>query len=72
MAADAVRRAFDAIDYTSDPPLNVPDNYKHMIWFTLPIDVALMMIKQKDSGDDLNANINTIPFMPTDAKVSAA
>ncbi|CAF1304467.1 unnamed protein product [Adineta ricciae] len=68
MAADAVRRAFNAIDYTSDPPLNVPDNYKHMIWFTLPIDIALMMSKQKEAGEDLNANINSIPFMPEEAK----
>ncbi len=69
MATDCVRRAFDAIDYTSDPPLNAPDNYKHMVWFALPIDIALMMIKQKETGEEIDCNINSIPFMPTDAKV---
>jgi len=70
IAADAVRLALDSIDYTSDPPLNVPDKYKHMVWFALPIDVALMMVKQKETGQEINCNIDSIPFMPAEAKVN--
>ena len=69
IAADAVRRALDTIDYTTDPPLNVPDKYKHMVWFALPMDIALMMLKQKETGQEINCNIDLIPFMPSDAKV---
>jgi hypothetical protein len=28
-----------------------------------------MMIKQKETGEEIDCNINSIPFMPTDAKV---
>ncbi len=48
-----MRHALETIDYTSDPPLHIPDKYKHMIWFALPIDIALMMIKQKETKDIL-------------------
>jgi hypothetical protein len=72
MAADAVRRALDSIDYTSDPPLNVPEKYQHMVWFALPIDIALMMVKQKETGEEINCNIHSIPFMPLDAKVNSS
>lgn len=69
MATDAVRRALKSIDYTSDPPLNVPDAYKHMVWFCLPIDIALMMVKQGETGQENLCQIESIPFMPDDAKV---
>jgi hypothetical protein len=71
LAADAVRLALETIDYTSDPPLNVPDKYKHMVWFALPIDIALMMFKQKETGEEIHCKIDSIPFMPSDAKVSS-
>jgi hypothetical protein len=70
IADDAVRHALDSIDYTSDPPLNVPDKYKHTVWFALPIDIALMMVKQNETGQETNCNIDSIPFMPSDAKVN--
>jgi hypothetical protein len=70
IAADAVRYALNSIDYTSDPPLNVPDKYKHTVWFALPIDIALMMLKQKETGEKINCNIDLVPFMPSDAKVN--
>jgi len=70
IAADAVRYALNSIDYTSDPPLNVPDKYKHMVWFALPIDIALMMFKQKETGEEMKCNIDSVPFMPSDAKVN--
>lgn len=70
IADDSVRRALDSIDYTSDPTLNVPDKYKHMIWFTLPIDVALMMVKQNEIGQEISCDINSIPFMPVEARVN--
>jgi hypothetical protein len=70
IASDAVR-ALGSIDYTSDPPLNVPDKYKHMIWFTLPIDIALMMTKSNDNEHESMCNLNTLPFIPDDAKVNA-
>jgi len=71
IADDSVRRALDSIDYTSDPSLNVPDKYKHMVWFTLPIDVALMMVKQKEIGQEMSCDINSIPFMPAEARVNS-
>ena len=69
MAVDALRRALTSIDYTSDPPLNVPDKYKHMVWFALPIDIALMMVKQRETGQETLCHIDSIPFIPDDAKV---
>jgi hypothetical protein len=41
-----------------------------MVWFALPIDVALMMVKQKETGQEINCNIDSIPFMPAEAKVN--
>jgi hypothetical protein len=70
LVADAVRNAIGSIDYTSDPPLNVPDKYKHLVWFALPIDIALLMMKQVETGQELHADVNSIPFIPDDAKVS--
>lgn len=69
LATDALRRALTSIDYTSDPPLNVPDKYKHMVWFALPIDIALMMMKQRETGQETLCHIDSIPFIPDDAKV---
>lgn len=40
-----------------------------MVWFALPIDIALMMVKQKESGQEIHCKIESIPFMPVDAKV---
>ncbi|CAF0830779.1 unnamed protein product [Rotaria sordida] len=68
LAANALRYAIDSIDYTSDPALNIPEKYKHMIWFTLPIDIALMMIERKDNVQKEHCNIDSIPFIPLDAK----
>ncbi|CAF1409262.1 unnamed protein product [Adineta steineri] len=68
LAVEAVRHAIETIDYTSDPPLNVPDKYKNMVWFALPIDIALMMIKQNETGQESNGDIHSIPFIPDDAK----
>ncbi|CAF2342856.1 unnamed protein product [Rotaria sp. Silwood2] len=68
LAADAVRHALNSIDYRSDPPLNVPEKHKHLIWFALPIDIALIMMKQKDHGEKVHCNIDSIPFIPLDAK----
>jgi hypothetical protein len=70
LAADAVRSAISTIDYMSDPPLNMPDKYKHMVWFALPIDIALLMMKQTETGKELYGDIHSVPFMPDDAKVS--
>jgi hypothetical protein len=69
LAADAVRYARETVDFTADPPLNVPDKYKNMIWFALPIDIALMMLKQNETGQEQSCDVNTIPFIPDDAKV---
>ena len=41
-----------------------------MIWFALPIDIALMILKQNETGQDSYYDINTIPFIPDDAKVN--
>ncbi|CAF3941093.1 unnamed protein product [Rotaria sordida] len=68
LAVEAMRYALQVIDYTSDPPLNVPDKYLHTVWFALPIDIALMMLKRKETGKDPNCDINAIPFIPDDAK----
>jgi hypothetical protein len=43
-----------------------------MVWFALPIDIALMMVKQKETGEEINCNIHSIPFMPSDAKVNSS
>jgi hypothetical protein len=40
-----------------------------MVWFALPIDIVLMMLKQKKTGQELTCDINSIPFIPDDAKV---
>lgn len=40
-----------------------------MVWFALPIDIALMMVKQKENGQEIHCKIDSIPFMPTEAKV---
>jgi hypothetical protein len=42
-----------------------------MVWFALPIDIALMMFKQKETGEEIHCKIDSIPFMPSDAKVSS-
>ncbi|CAM4865155.1 unnamed protein product [Rotaria socialis] len=68
LAVDAVRHALDTIDYGFDPPLNVPDKYKHMVWFALPADIASVMIKQKENSRKTLCNIDSIPFIPTEAK----
>jgi hypothetical protein len=70
LAVDAIRHGVETIDYTTDPSLNVPDKYKHMVWFALPIDIALMIFKVNQTGQESNCDLNSIPFMPDDAKVS--
>lgn len=64
--------AMESIDYTSDPPLNIPEKYQHMVWFALPIEVALLMLKSDESGEDIDCDINSIPFIPDDAKVCSS
>lgn len=68
LAASAVKYALDAIDYSFDPPLTVPDKYKATVWFALPIDIASMLLKQKQN-QDMNCDVNSIPFISDDAKV---
>ena len=41
------------------------------VLFTLPIDVALMMVKQKEIGQEMSCDINSIPFMPAEARVNS-
>ena len=69
IATDAIHRAIDIIDYSSDPPLNIPDKYKHMIWFGLPSDIVSMIHKQRETKQEIKCNIDCIPFIPLDAKV---
>jgi hypothetical protein len=69
LATDAVRYALEVIDFTSDPPLNVPDRYKHMVWFALPIDIVMMMLHEDGIDKQTQADIHSIPFIPDDAKV---
>jgi len=40
-----------------------------MVWFALPIDIALMALKQKETGQELDCDVNSIPFIPDAAKV---
>jgi hypothetical protein len=40
-----------------------------MVWFSLPIDIALMLLKEKESGQKSSCDVNSIPFIPDDAKV---
>ena len=71
LALEAVRHAIETVDYTSDPPINIPDKYKNLIWFALPIDIALMMIKQNETGQEPHCDANTLPFVPEEGKVSS-
>jgi hypothetical protein len=41
-----------------------------MVWFTLPIEIALMIRKENETGQEIDCDINSIPFIPDDAKVS--
>lgn len=41
-----------------------------MVWFALPIDIALMLVKQRETGQEPKGDVNSIPFIPDDAKVS--
>ncbi|UJR21242.1 hypothetical protein I4U23_024337 [Adineta vaga] len=68
LAVEAVRHAIETVDYTSDPPLNIPEKYKNLIWFALPIDIALMMIKQNETGQEQSCDSSALPFIPEDAK----
>lgn len=70
LASEALHQALHTVDFTSDPPLNVPDKYKHMVWFALPIDIVLMMRKQNSAEKMTDCDINSIPFMPEHAMVS--
>ncbi|CAF0758754.1 unnamed protein product [Didymodactylos carnosus] len=63
---DALRRV-DLIDYRIDPPLNISDKYKDLIWFALPLDIATMLAKQRE-GHEQRYNINDLPFIPQEAK----
>ncbi|UJR18081.1 hypothetical protein I4U23_004981 [Adineta vaga] len=48
LAANVIKNAIVLLDYTSnDPPLNIPVKYKHLIWFALPIEIASLMIEDK-------------------------
>jgi hypothetical protein len=40
-----------------------------MIWFALPIDIALMTLKQKETEEEMYYDVKSIPFKPDDAKV---
>jgi hypothetical protein len=40
-----------------------------MVWFALPIEIALMIFKVNETGQELNCDVNSIPFIPDDAKV---
>lgn len=69
LAHDAVRRAIETVDFSVDPPLSVPDKYKHMVWFALPSDIIKTTIEQMKTGVEVVADVNQIPFIPDDAKV---
>ena len=69
IAAEATRHAFANIDFMSDPPLSVPDKYKKMVWFALPIDIVLMMVNPTKGGREAVKDVNAMPFIPDDAKV---
>lgn len=47
----------------------MPEKYKNMIWFALPSDVALLLFKERETGQEVVCDVNTIPFIPDDAKV---
>ncbi|CAF3345142.1 unnamed protein product [Rotaria socialis] len=68
LAGNAVKYALEVVDYTSDPPLNIPDKYQHMVWFAVPIDIALMLLKKKETGQEPQCDVNSIPFIPDEAK----
>lgn len=70
IADEAMRNAFANIDFMSDPPLSVPDRYKKMVWFALPIEIVLMMINPTKSGREAVKNVNAMPFIPDEAKVT--
>lgn len=69
LAKHAIEYATGKIDFTADPPLNVPEKYKDMVWFTLPVDIALMLLNDKRMGEESLCDVNAIPFIPDDAKV---
>lgn len=48
----------------------MPEKYQHMVWFALPIDIVLALLKQKETGQEPYCDVNHIPFIPDDAKVS--
>ncbi|CAF4139730.1 unnamed protein product, partial [Rotaria magnacalcarata] len=68
LVGNALKYALEVVDYTSDPPLNIPDKYQHMVWFAVPIDIALMLFKQKETGQEPQCDVNSIPFIPDEAK----
>jgi hypothetical protein len=40
-----------------------------MVWFALPMDIVSMIIKQKKTGQETSCSIDSIPFIPSYAKV---
>lgn len=70
LAAQAIKLALQSIDFTLDPPLNVPEKYKHMVWFALPMEIVMAMLGEIKNGAEVVGDVNTIPFIPDDAKVN--
>jgi hypothetical protein len=62
MAMNIPQYIYENIDFRSDMPLNIPDNYKDFIWFVTPKEIVLKILIQLEQ-EQQNKYI-TAPFYP--------
>ncbi|CAF1335159.1 unnamed protein product, partial [Didymodactylos carnosus] len=57
----------ESVDYRTDPPLNLIDKYKDLIWFVLPMDIAMILANTRE-GQEQSYNNNELLFISEEAK----
>jgi hypothetical protein len=62
MAMNIPQYIYENIDFRSDMPLNIPDNYKDFIWFVTPKEIVLKILIQLEQ-EQQNKSIRA-PFYP--------
>jgi hypothetical protein len=62
MAMNIPKYVHENIDFRTDTPLNIPDQYADYVWFTTPKEIIVKMMIQIEQ-DQQNNRIQ-VPFRP--------
>jgi hypothetical protein len=62
MAMNIPKYVIENVDFRSDPPLNIPDEYQDFIWFATPKQIILKMVIEFEKNQQ--SHRIPVPFHP--------